>query len=90
MSLEIPKHIKVHEALGVKSQAQNDNRYVKKSGDTMTGDLNFPVTGYLMTDSNGVKWRVTVGTSGNLTTTLYVVDTIGTPMGLLLSLTYAS
>lgn len=29
----------------------------------------FPITGYYMTDSNGVKWIVTVNTSGVLVTT---------------------
>jgi len=50
----------------------------------------FPATGFTMTDDDGVKWRVTIGTDGNLITTLVDVSTIGKPIGLLLSLTYAN
>lgn len=39
MSLELPKHIKVHEALGVKNQTQNDARYLKLDA------TNSPITG---------------------------------------------
>lgn len=60
----LPDHLIDHAALGVKSQAQNDSRYVNITGDTMTGDLNFPSTGYVMRDSNGLRWRVTIGTDG--------------------------
>ena len=61
------------------SQADNDARYVKKSGDTMTGDLNFPVLGYVMRDSNGVRWKVTIGTDGAIVTTPVATTPMGTP-----------
>ena len=59
----------VREADGL-TQDQADARYVNISGDTMTGDLNFPTTGFIMNSA---------------TTT-----SAGSPIGLLLSLTYAS
>ena len=53
--------------------------YVQKAGSTMTGDLYFPANGYVMLDSNGVRWRVTVGTDGALTTTAITEGAIGSP-----------
>ncbi len=41
-----------------------------------------------LTDSNGVRWQVSVDTSGNLVTTQYGLGA-GFPMGLLLALTYS-
>lgn len=58
------------------------------SGGILTGDLEFPVTGYIMNDGTN-RWRVTINSSGAIVTTL-IVDDAGTPMGLLLSLTYAA
>jgi hypothetical protein len=46
-----------------------DSRWINASGDTMEGDLIFPVTGFIMTDANGTQWRVTIGTDGALITT---------------------
>ncbi len=53
------------------------------SGGTLTGDLTFPVTGYLMVDSNGAYWRVTIGTDGALTTTseTYIPNALMTELG---------
>lgn len=42
------------------------------SGGTITGDVTFPVTGFLMTDSSGNTWRVTINTSGAIVTTLVI------------------
>lgn len=75
---------------GSSSQAENDTRYVNVTGDIMTGDLIFPATGFVMKDTNGVQWRVTVETSGNLTTTEIVTSDPYFPYGLLLSATLIS
>lgn len=56
--------------------SDGDDRWVNVSGDTMEGDLIFPVTGFIMTDSNGEQWRVTIGTDGTLTTTMIQVDNL--------------
>lgn len=60
-----------------------DSRYVNVDGDTMIGDLVFPVTGYLMVDSNGVYWRVTIGIDGELITSseTYIPNAIITELG---------
>lgn len=50
-------------------QGSYDARYLKLTGGTMTGDEIFPANGYIMTDSGGVQWRVTVDTTGHLVTT---------------------
>lgn len=86
MSLEIPKHIKVHEALGIKSQAQNDTRYVNTSGDTMTGNLEFPSTGFIM-NSETKRFIVTMNDEGALLST-DISTNAGKMMGLL-CLTYS-
>lgn len=49
----------------------------------------FGLSGIFITDADGVEWQVTVDTSGNLVTTR-VATTAGTPMGLLLALTYST
>lgn len=49
----------------------------------------FGVNGIFLTDTNGVVWQVRVDTSGNLITTR-VSSLVGTPMGLLLALTYSA
>lgn len=66
-----------------------DDRYVNVTGDTMTGDLFFGNSniGIVLQDSNGVNWRVTVDTDGNLVVT---ATDGGQPQGLLLSLTTAA
>ena len=53
--------------------------YVKISGDTMTGDLEFPATGYIMKNTNGVRYRVTITTDGVLTTTPMATTPLGSP-----------
>lgn len=58
---------------------------VTSAGATFTGDVIFPANGFLMTDSNGLQWRIKISTSGVLVTS----STTGSPMGLLLSLTYS-
>ena len=58
----------------------DESQFVEISGDTMTGDLNFPVTGFVMRDSNNLRWRVTVNTEGALVTTAIVsTGEMGTP-----------
>lgn len=54
------------------TQTQADARYVKKSGDTMTGELDM--------QQNAIIMQAPGGTA----------TTVGSPMGLLLSLTYAA
>lgn len=66
-----------------------EGTYVHLAGDKITGDLTFPVNGYIMIDSNSASWRVTVDTSGHLVTTK-IVSGIGSPIGLLMSITYSS
>jgi hypothetical protein len=55
------------------------DEFVNKSGDTITGDIVFPVSGYLMRDANGVRWRVTIGIDGVLTTSEITEGAIGSP-----------
>ena len=86
MSLDIVKHIKVHEALGVKSQAQNDTRYVNTLGDTMTGTLEFPVTGFIM-NSDTKRFLITINDEGTQAIT-DISTNAGKMMGLL-CLTYS-
>ena len=38
------EHLKEHEILGIKNKVYNDGRYVKKTGDSMTGTLNVTST----------------------------------------------
>lgn len=73
------------------STSDLDTRYVLKTGDTMTGDLTFATTviGPVLTDGTNT-WRITVDSHGNLITSLVGSSTAGTPMGLLLSLTYST
>lgn len=49
------------------TQDQADTRYVNISGDTMTGDLNFPVNGIVLSDGSG-NWRVTLDATGHFVT----------------------
>lgn len=49
------------------------------SGGNVTGDITFPVTGYLMTDSDGKLWRITIGTDGSLIIQSATVPTTGQP-----------
>lgn len=46
--------------------------FVSKTGDTMTGDLEFlsATKGVVFLASNGCRWRTGVDTTGTLTTTL--------------------
>lgn len=48
---------------------QFDSRYVKKSGDTMTGSLNMGQNEIILKDSNNVEWKITIDTTGNIITT---------------------
>jgi len=41
---------------------------VLKTGDTMEGDLVFPATGFIMTDTSNATWRVTISTGGLIQT----------------------
>lgn len=49
------------------------------SGGIVSGDITYPATGYIMKDSNGVRWKVTVGTDGALITTAVATTPITTP-----------
>lgn len=49
------------------------------SGGTITGTVTFPATGMILKDSNNLRWRLTVDTTGALTTTAIVEGTIGSP-----------
>jgi hypothetical protein len=53
--------------------------YLPLAGGTLTGDVTYPQNGYVMTDSNGLRWRVTISTDGTLTTTALTEGAIGTP-----------
>lgn len=53
--------------------------YLPLSGGTITGDVTYPKTGMILTDANGLRWRLTVDTTGALTTTAIVEGTIGSP-----------
>lgn len=52
------------------SQSDADDRFVNTTGDTMTGQLVFPVGGFRMVDTNSVYWDVTIDTSGRLVTSV--------------------
>ena len=43
---------------------------VQPIGATMTGDLIFPSTGFIMTDDTSQQWRITIDASGTIITTL--------------------
>jgi len=45
-------------------------KYIKTTGDTVTGDVIFPLTGYIMTDEagSGRTFRVTINASGTIKT----------------------
>ena len=52
-------------AAGGLTLAQADARYLKLTGGTITGDVNFPSTGIVMTDESGnVLWRGRLTTAG--------------------------
>jgi hypothetical protein len=61
---------------------------VEKSGSVMTGDLEFPATGFIMNDGTS-RWRVTIDTDGNLVTTM-INDNAGQIIGFPFGVTYAS
>ena len=77
--MAIAKHIKEHAILGVEDSTYNDTRYVNTTGDTMTGDLNFPATGFVMTDTvTSGRYRVVL-TSEALVITPIITTPIGSP-----------
>lgn len=57
----------------------NHSDKLSLSGGTITGDVTYPKTGMILTDANGLRWRLTVDTTGALTTTAIVEGTIGSP-----------
>jgi hypothetical protein len=59
-------------------------------GKLRTKDASGSLATFRLTDINGLQWDVTVDIDGSLTTTPYppVVTTTGSPIGLLLTLTY--
>lgn len=58
------------------------------TGGTFTGDVKFPASGFKMIDANGTTWIITVDTDGALISTQQMVE-VGSPIGLLLTLTYS-
>ncbi len=62
---------------------------LSQSGGALSGDLIFPTGGFVMTDLDGVRWRVTISTAGVLQITV-ISSGAGSPIGLLLSLTSAA
>jgi hypothetical protein len=53
--------------------------YLPLTGGTIAGDVNYPLTGFVMKDSNNVRWRVTVNTDGSLQTTAIVAGAQASP-----------
>jgi hypothetical protein len=53
--------------------------YLPLAGGTLTGDVNYPLTGFVMKDSNNIRWRVTVNTDGSLETTAIVAGAQASP-----------
>ncbi len=72
------------------SQSTTDALYIKKAGDIMVGDLEFPVAGFIMNDGTG-RWRITIDNTGHLVSTIItaIIPVTGNPIGLLLALTYS-
>jgi hypothetical protein len=67
-----------------------DTHYVNVDGDTMTGELDMQDNAIILEAPNGGRYKVTVANDGSLVTTAIVAgDNAGSPMGLLLILTYA-
>lgn len=56
------------------TQAIADSLYVHKGGEVLTGDYEFPVTGFIMNDGSK-RYRVTVDSTGHLVTTEIVAGT---------------
>ena len=51
-----------------KALLHNHADKVDVAGDTFTGDVIYPTTGLILTDSDNVHWRLTVETDGALRT----------------------
>ena len=66
--MKLALHIKEHEALGIKSQTQNDNRYVMVTGDTMTGNLDLQKNYLILQSDGGTRYRLSVANNGALVT----------------------
>jgi hypothetical protein len=81
--------LKIESAPGI-IQRLADDRYVLETGDTMTGNLLFNGASPILKDANNNYWEITVDTDGALVTTAYTIPgTTGSPMGMLLTLTYS-
>lgn len=80
-----------HDKLLGKEVLHNHTEKLDKSGGILTGDLEFPTTGFIM-NCGSKRFYITIGCDGALTSTEIVSGGAGggTPMGLLLALTYAS
>lgn len=78
-----------HPASDISDFSLLDDRYVNVTGDSMTGDLFFgsSAIGIILTSPGGSLWRVSVDDTGALVTS---PTEGGSPMGLLLTLTYAN
>ena len=59
---------------------------IASTGGSFTGDVQFQAAGFIMVDSLGNRWRVTINQYGALVTS--AMGASGSPIGLLLSLTY--
>jgi ribosomal protein S12 len=53
--------------------------YLPLSGGTLTGNVAFPVSGFTMRDSNGVRYQITINTSGEFVITEIVATAVGSP-----------
>lgn len=53
------------------TESEADALFIRLNGSNtpVTGDIIFPVTGKIMTDSSSVSWRLTIDTTGHLVTT---------------------
>jgi hypothetical protein len=71
--------IKYDTILGKLREADTVSSVFPASGGTFTGDVTYSKTGYIMTDSNGTRWRVTIDTLGVISTTAIVSTGMSTP-----------
>jgi hypothetical protein len=70
------------------SRSTADSRYVNVTGDVMTGTLDMQKNAIILQASDNTRWNLTIDTTGALITTQITTPTPGTPIGMLLALTY--
>ena len=71
-----------------KIHKQDLSGYLELSGGVLTGDLEIPITGFIMVSANK-KWRITIDDDGALSST-EILTVPGSPIGLLLSITHSN